>query len=331
MPEALGDLAMTFNDVLNLVLCAFEDDDRSFDRVEINRWPDGSFESMVAAGLLHRAGGRMIASCPECEGSHAEEVFTESCGDEKRYYIDCPDLVRVEVTPDDCERWEPCKEGVAEAIKVAMQLSSAFKELYPQRLWRLGRFQWNGRSREVLLARGLCRPDARNVMAKVPPAGKALVLVPEHVPDDRGWPGRIPAVVSISDYLVFESNNLQLDGGAMLDAIQDADQQVHDQGHVSLDVVAKKKVKHTVKECIDERVFKEEVVDAVIRFGGVLQAIDELKAEGKEPPSKATIYRWVNKNGGIESLRSKPEWGSMVDLKMSHPGKRAEKYVSATK
>lgn len=322
---------MTKNEILQMILSASEDDDRSFDHTEIARWPEGVFDSLVQIGLLRRAGGSLVATCPECDGAHSEEVTTDWFEGMTRYFINCPEMACVEIEAKHCERWEPCVEGIAQSLREALQLNSAFKELYPQRLWRLGRIAWNGGTREILFARGLERPDAQAVMAKAPPAGKALILVPEHVPDDRGWPGRIPVVIAISEYFELAAGTLLLCTAALLEKIQQSDQILRERGQLSLDEVAKKKVKSTVEECIDERVFRQDVIDAVIRFGGVLQAIEELKAEGKKPPSKATVYRWLNATGGIETLRNRPDWGSMVDLKTSHPGDRAEKVAAATK
>lgn len=327
----MGDLDMNDGEVLRLVLSVSEDQGRSFDFAEIKRWPQGVFEFILKHGLISRASGQLVASCPECDGAHREEVFTDSHGGVTRYFINCPEQVQVEVEEQHCVRWEPSIEGLTAVIRESIQVTSAFKEIYPQRLWRLGRFQWNGRSRELLLARGLGQSDAARVMVKVPPAGKAVVLVPDHVPDDRGWPNRIPVVIAISDYLDPVKGKLVLNASSFLDAIHDADHRLRERGQVSLDAIADTKVKASVEKYISSKLNKTEVIDAVIRFGGISQAIKELKAEGNDPPSRATVYRWLDDLGGTEALRRRSDWGSMVNLKMSHPGDRGKKVDAATK
>lgn len=318
---------MKIDDVLQLLLAAADERDTKYSYRDVEQWPEGALERFQSLGLVRQAAGSNLALCPNCDDEHIEGVvYSRGFDGGQRLSICCPEAMEVEVTPEMCRWWEVDQAGFAMAMAGSLGMCSTPTELYPGRLWRLGRIPWKGKTREVLYARGLIWNDCLAVMRKVPPAGKSMVLVPANVPDERHWPNRVPVVISLSEYMLFKGGQLASDAARLMETIEEIDGFIQEQGQVPLDVVAKKKVEMAVDQCIRKRLTPADVIEAVIRFGGVDRARKALLAESSQVPSRATIYRWIEDRGGMEILRDKSDWGSMVSLKTSHPGDRGRKF-----
>src|SRR5579872_928831 len=69
-------------------------------------WPRGCRECLVALGLLVPAAGASHVVCPACGDRHVEEVTTRQYPDGTvRYFIGCPEAMRVEIGPELLRRW----------------------------------------------------------------------------------------------------------------------------------------------------------------------------------------------------------------------------------
>ena len=219
---------MTKTDLLRLVLAAADDVGRIFDHAEISTWPAGSLVALGQLGLLRQAATGLHAPCPNCDDGHIEPVtIRPGTGDAKRYFIWCPETMRVEVTPEMCNGWEVDRAGLAAAIAVALGITQAPKAVIPERFWRLGRTPWppgTTQTREVVLALRMRDQDASAVAAHVGPGGRAIVLVHQHAPDERIWSNPAPAVVPLVEVLSLADTGLIIDAAAVVEIVRATDE-----------------------------------------------------------------------------------------------------------
>jgi hypothetical protein len=167
---------------------------------DVATWPPGAKEQLLAAGLLRAAANAASLACDACGGRHVEEVtFVESPpGTGLRAYIACPEAGRVRVILEHLQRWEVDFPRLAAAAANALDAGGAVEELWPGRVWLLGRATLAGETRELFLARGLCWADGSTVLAnsaRVLASARPVVFVPGAVPAANVWPGAEPPPV----------------------------------------------------------------------------------------------------------------------------------------
>lgn len=316
---------MEKDDVLRLLLAAADDLGCEFDYTEIARWPAGTVQLFETLGLLRAAPGGLFAPCPSCDDGHVEAV-TIRTGPQgrRRFFIRCPEDLRVEVSSDMCCGWEIDPGGLARAVVGAMDLKGSPKVIVPDRLWRLGRIPWSGKTREILLAVRLRDEDAATVARRVPPGGRSIVLVPHHVPDVHTWPRRVPATVALSGFASIDNDQLVIDGVALLESVGDADDAIADRAEVPLDAVAAKKVAKHVKSTIESMVTNEALVQAYRVNGSYRKAATALNEDGYVTDRWA-VERAVKAAGGPEAVVEMEDSSSVARTVASQPRDRAKK------
>ena len=129
---------------------------------EVATWPADILRRLMAAGLIRPAESTSYVACPNCHEAHdAEVTVRDGPGGRLRFFIHCPEALRVEVPAESLQQWCVNLEGLGTALAGALSLSGRRTVLVSGRLWRLGRTKWQGVSRDVLFARGLFWPDVR--------------------------------------------------------------------------------------------------------------------------------------------------------------------------
>ena len=246
-------------------------------------------------------------------------------GGHKRLFIQCPEALRVEVTADMCQGWEVDREGLVRAITSAMDLKGLPKAVVPDRLWRLGRMPWDGKTREVLLATRLRDDDAASVAARVPKGGRSIVLVPTHAPDERIWPGRCPAMVELSRITTLGADALVVDGVALMESVAEADQAIADGLDVPLDEVAAKKVAKHVTFTIESMTTNEALVQAYRVHGSYRKTADALSAQGYATDRWA-VERAVKAAGGPKKVKESRDSASVSRTVASQRRDRSRKF-----
>jgi len=316
---------MTENDVLRLLLAAADDLDREFDHTEIVGWPPGAIGRFEGMGVLRESSNGLFAPCPNCIDGHVEPVTARSGpGGITRLFIRCPEDLRVEVTPEMCRGWEPHPGGLARAIATALGLESAVASVLPNRLWRLGRIPWEGKTREVLLATRLADSDGTSVAAHVGVGGRSIVVVPYQVPDERVWPGRIPAVVPLERTASVACGKIAIDGIALMQIVAEADAVAAERGELPQEQLAAKKVRQHVKTTIESMVSNEALVQAYRVHGSYRKTADALNAEGFITDRWA-VERAVKAAGGPQEVRPENDSDSVSRTVASQPRDRAQK------
>ena len=322
---------MTRNDLLGLILAAADDEGRVFDHAEIATWPPGSLDEFRRLGLIRRGSGGLYAPCPNCADGHIEPVTIRAePGRAKRFCIWCPESMRVEVQPEMCNGWQVDTTGLAATVARALGLKGTPKPVVADRFWRLVRTPWppgSGRTREVVFARRLQDDDAPAIAAHVGPGGRAVVLVPRHVPDERIWSGSAPAVISLAEVTTWDDGQPVLDVMAMVDAVEIADHLANQAKLISLDANGKRTLRQQVKAEFKGQLEDDVLIAAYKTYGSVRKAADALTKQLGRPITKDKVQGAVTRAGGAKALREEMDSASVSRSVASQRRDRARKFI----
>ena len=296
---------MKSSDVFPVLLSSLDDVGRVFDHDDTSRWPPGELEALKQLGLVRQATGGLHAPCPNCHEAHIEPVTIRQSPDgASRYFIRCPESMRVEVTAEMCIGWQVDGDGLAKVISTAMDLQSVPKAILPGRLWRLGRTPWRNATREVVLATRLHDADATAVTAHLGPGGRAIVFVPGEAPDDRIWPRHVPAVVALSRVATLTTQGIQLDVAAIGEIVSDVDALAEARSATPVDPEVKKQViRQQIKAEIKGHLEDDVLIAAWRTYGSVRNAAVELTEKLGRTITKDMVHNALKRAGGAKKLR----------------------------
>ena len=295
---------MTEN-VLETVWACFDTPEPMFTAEVTAAWPRLAFNQLIEAGILRRGVTLDSVVCPNCDEGHVEPVMPRSNGNDRvEYFIRCPESLRVPIPSELLQTWTIDFDGVARAVAKPMSLKGKLRALVRGRLWSLGRTDWKGTKREVMLARGLNDPDGASIAARIGPTARPIVLVAHTCPDERIWPGVAPPVVPLSRNVDWSDGGLELDTGLMFRLVEEADdvaervsvlpitpdkrklivrQQLKSElkSHLTDDVLVAAYKEHqsfrkaaaALSEQMETNITKDRVVAAVKRLGGAAAVI----------------------------------------------------------
>ncbi|QNN25106.1 hypothetical protein HED60_23455 [Planctomycetales bacterium ZRK34] len=321
---------MTSIDVFPVLLNALDDVGRVFDHDDTSCWPPGELEALKQLGLVRQATGGLHAPCPNCHEAHVEPVTIRQSSDgTRRYFIRCPESMRVEVTAEMCIGWQVDGDGLAKAVSAAMDLKSAPKAVVPGRLWRLGRTPWKQATREVVLACRLDDADATSVTAHLGSGGRAIVFVPREAPDERIWPGHVPAVVALSRVATLTPHGIELDVATITEIVGDADVLAEERSALPVDPDVKKQtVRRQVTAQLQSKDWDDVLVAAYKQHGSYRKAADALTAQTGEPVSKDKVRRAVERRGGIAEVMADSDTASVARTVASQRRDRQKKVLT---
>lgn len=279
----------------------------------IASWPPGIRQKLVDLRFLIPAEHANRVLCPEC-GQHEEEVVVaEGPGDLPRYFVPCPEVMRAHVSADDLQQWAAHASAIAEALATTLGLSGRCTELAPDRLWRLGRTNWQSESRDLMFARGLHWDDAAAVRAEIVRGRRPIVFVPGRLPPDGFWRRSVPPVLILSQFTSFRDDEIEVEGLAVATAIRDADAAGSTQGLVT---VTEDQLKLIIRQQIKAE-HKSELTDTVLvaayRHCGTYRAAAEYLAKQiDQPVSKDVVFRAVEREGGTLAVLNSKDSNSVV-------------------
>lgn len=322
---------ITNTDLLGLILAAADDQGRVFDHAEIALWPPGSLEQFCHLKLLRRGAGGLCAPCPNCTDGHIEPVTMRAGPDgTKRFYIWCPESMRVEVQPEMCNDWQVDLAGLAAVLAGALGLKGKPKPVVADRLWRLGRTPWppgSSSTREVVFARRMQDDDAPAVAAHIGAGGRAIVLVASHVPDTRVWSGLVPAAIPLSELMTWHDDQPVLDVVAMADAVAAADDRAASSQAIALGPTGKRMVRRQVKAEIKSLLTDDAYAAAYKEHGSYRRAAEALTRQTGQPISKDKVRRAVERHGGQGDVISDEDSASVARTVASQRRDRSKKFV----
>ena len=275
-------------------------------------WPPKTHQRLLDAGLLCQASDAEYVLCPECR-EHYEEVIARRQQDEMRYFVPCPQVLRAEVPPRWREQWTVHLEGIAAALATTLGLSGRHKELVASRLWRLGRTDWHGASRDVMFARGLCWPEARDVRAGIVRGRKAIVFVAQQAPPYDFWLRRKPPVIPLSEFTSLGDDQVEIEALAVATAIRDADEAAPVDGLVT---VTEEQLKLMIRQQVkaeSKTELTDDILVAAYRHSGAYRSAAEfLSAQTGQDVSKDAVSRAVQRAGGLLAVLNSEDSNSVV-------------------
>jgi hypothetical protein len=318
---------MTKADLFRLLLVAADAPGSLFDHSEVSRWPKGALDDLLKSHLVRPAQTGLTAPCPHCDDHHVETVTVVAPSDDAdrpRYFICCPESLKVEVSQEMCRGWTVDVDGLAAALASALAVSAP-KPVVPGRFWRLGRMKWRETTREVVFAVRLAEDDAEALMRHVGTGGRAVVFVPHRVPDQGRWPGRAPAVIPLHDVAALTDDNVVLDPEEVLEAIDIADKRAQARGEVPEEKLTAKRIERGVRKAIENMVSDSALVQAYLAHGSYRKAADALVRDG-QITDRWAVERAVKAKGGPKAVRRETDSGSVSRAVASQSRDRAKKF-----
>jgi hypothetical protein len=288
---------------MELFWVSLESERPLFTASDLRRWPEGYGDKLRGIGLLRLAENATHVVCPGCEGGHVEQVIPHAAPSGVRFYVRCPEALRVEVPAELLRQWTIDFEVLARAAAGAINLMGRRMPLIPARLWQLGKTRWQGASREVLLARGLDWPDGGAVAGRIGSGGRPIVLVAERAPAVGVWPGRVPAVILLSRVASLGATGIEVDTTHMMLLVKDADATAEAGQVLPLDVKQKKLlVRRQVKAEIEAHLEDDVLIAAYKEFNSLRVAADALTEQLGRTITKDKVYGAVQRAGGVKAV-----------------------------
>lgn len=253
-------------------------------------WSTKMFQATLARGFVREAEPANWITCPECFEHHEEVIVRPGRNGELRYAIPCPEVLRAEVTLNDMRQWRVDVAAVAAALAEELQLVGKLSELAPGRIWRLGRWKYQGQTRDMLLAVGLSQADASEFRRPITASKRPVVFVPLAEPDADFWIGQPPPLIRLSEVVSLVDDALDIDTTTLVGLIHDANEQAADLPGV-LDFVLDQKV----RSALDSQLTDELILQAYVANGSsARKAEKDLKSRGFAI-HHSTISRLVKK------------------------------------
>ena len=319
-------------DPLELLWVCLETDGPLLTAADLRHWPDGMVERLMTLKLLERAENSTHLVCPSCDCGHVEEVMSQRGRDGKvRFFVRCPDALKVEVPEASLCQWTIGFEALVLSLAEALTLKGRPTVVVPDRLWRLGKASWQGAYREVLLIRGLAWPDARDVARHVGLNGRPIVLVADRAPMTNLWFGKPPAVVALSQLVTVDDHGLQVDAADLAARVNEADQ--YAATLMAIPVTAaehKQEISRQVQAAMKHQLEGDVLVAAYEQCGSYREAAVYLTQHLKRPITKDKVYRAVQRRGGINAVARTEDSASVTRTVASHRRDRGKKIVKSS-
>ena len=279
----------------------------------VANWPAGFHEQLLDLGFMNPAENASHVLCPEC-GEHEEEVVAVDGPDgTPRFFIPCPQVMRARVPPDALRQWAVNSGGIACAVAATLGLTGRCTELVADRLWRLGRTDWHGKSRDVLFARGLHWDDAATVRAEIVRGRKPIVFVPSRLPPDGFWLRRVPPVIVLSQFANLWEDEIEVEALAVATAIHDVDAASSSERLVTVtEQQLKLKIRQQIKAEIKTELTDDILVAAYRHRGAYRSAAEYLTEQTGQPVSKDAVSRAVQRSGGALAVLNGEDSDSVV-------------------
>lgn len=296
---------------------------------DLRHWPDDVVEQLIVMNLLARAENSTQVVCPNCDRGHVEDVMPRPGRDGRtRFFIRCPDALRVEVPEAALCQWTVGFEALLLSLAEELALKGRPATIVRERMWRLGKTLWQGAHREVLFIRGLAWPDGRDVARHVGLNGRPIVLVADRAPVTSVWLGKPPAVVVLSQLVTVDEHGLQVDAADLAARINEADQ--HAATLMAVPVTPaeqKQEIRRQVQAEMKHQLEDDVLVAAYQQCGSYREAAAYLTRHLKHSVTKDKVYRAVQRAGGIDAVARTEDSASVTRTVASHRRDRGKKIV----
>ncbi|CAG0972274.1 hypothetical protein PHYC_01314 [Phycisphaerales bacterium] len=307
------------NHTLSILWACFDTTEPEFSASELASWPAADRKWLLEAGVLKETSAATLIACPSCEDGHVEEVLELPESAPRRFFIPCPDAVRVEIDLEGLRRWTVDVDTVAELIAGGLALTGPVKPVEPGRLWRLGTTRMGQSSREVVLFRQPDAEDGARIAAHIGQTGRPIVLFAGGEPPPSVWPGRTPACVALSRVLSHNGTGLQVDPFLLHDLVSRADDLQSQTHAIPIDPKSRKLVvRRQLKAELTSHLEDSNLVAAYRQHGSMREAATALTKERGKPVTKDMVQRAVTRAGGAKAVLNSEDSESVTRTVASH-------------
>jgi len=317
-------------DPMELFWASLESERPLFTAADLRRWPEGCGKALCEIGLLRPAENATHVVCPGCEAGHVEPVVPHDGPGGVRFYVRCPESLRVQVPADHLQQWTFDIAALVKLLAGALMPKARCREIVPERLWKLCALPWRESRREVFLARGLGWADGVTVAAGIPPVGRPIILVPDGLPQEGAFAGSSPVLVPLSRVAALEGGKLQVDLTDMAAVVNESDMASRLSAAEALHEAPSKKLRQIVRQTQATALTDDVLVAAYARYGSYRKAADALVAEGQQTDRWA-VERAVKRMGGAEKVRRIADSQSMRRTVASHRRDSGRKILHPSK
>lgn len=318
-------------DALNIIWELLDSPTLLVTHAEVLRWPPAAVADLTRLGFLRAAANTDHASCPHCTDRHVEEVLCRAGPDGvTRYYIPCPENLRVEIAADDLRRWMIDVDAVARGLANAVAPGGRCTQRVASRLWRLGAVPWQGVHREVLLARGLGWPDGADIIRQIGGNGRAIVFVAGPAPPAHIWPELPPTVVSLSSVVQLQAGDITITFADVCTLVQDTDAANQARRPVALSrKQQQREFQKAAGDVLKSKLGDDAFVQAYREHGSYRKAAVALSKPGLKV-SKDAVKRAVMRAGGVGAVKRDKDSESVRRTVASQRRDRQRKFASPT-
>lgn len=186
-------------------------------------WLSGSFDALLAQGLLRDCEPGTQVPCPGCDENHMLDVEIRRYPERTVGVAKCPDCGRVEVELDRLRVWEPHFDGLAAALAAGLGFSGGPTLLTPGRISLLGAVMKPSGTLDVFLARGLSWEDSDPVIKqteRLQTAQTPVVIVPRRQPPEALRFNVRPTILTLAEHVRWDAEASRLDFSALAAAIR---------------------------------------------------------------------------------------------------------------
>jgi len=317
-------------DPLEFLLPIIEAPRMTIGHAEVLRWPNKVLETLTELGILVRAEDADLIRCPEC-GDHWEEVIAQDGSEgSTRLYIHCPEVLRVEVLHCHRQQWRPDLSALMRFLASSLNLTGKPQELFPERLWRLGRLTWNKESRDVLFVRGLQWPDGDQPRSQIVRQRKPILISSMYCMPDEFWKTAPPQLVLRN--IAWFTDRFEIDVEEVAACIADASKK-----GVSSSIldITEEELKLTIRRQIkaeNKSELTDEIYVMAYRQEGTLRAAAKfLSKQTSSEVSKDRVKRAIDRQGGVDALANEEDSNSVVRGVVSHHRDRKGKNLATGK
>jgi hypothetical protein len=143
-------------------------------------------DRLMELGLVRESATATHVICDACAEGHVEEVDRIEYADHvTRFFITCPENGRVEVPRERLMQWAVDYLPLFLSLSSALSASTGVTEVFPGRVWNLGRAALAGKSKTIWVARGLAWSDAAKLVDVLPKGRSPVLFFLGQPPDDN--------------------------------------------------------------------------------------------------------------------------------------------------
>lgn len=297
---------------------------------EANCWPAGVLEKLIDLGILVQAEDAKSIRCPQC-GEHYEEVIARDGPEGSTLlFISCPEVLRVEVSSRHRKQWRPALSAFVELLAESLNLTGRPAQLCPERLWRLGRMTWEGRSRDVLFVRGLRWQDGDQVRSKIVRARRPIVVSSTYSMPEDFWK-TVPPQLVLHD-VAWLTDRIEIDPGEVIACLTDASVKRTESSSLNLSVdELNLRIRRQIKAENKSELTDDILVAAYRREGSLDKAAAFLSSQTEQKVTRDKVSRAVNRNGGVSAVVNADDSNSVVRGVLSQRRDRKGKTLISSK